>query len=338
MAHPPPLPTGQTFLEDALGAIEAWAAEIPAQRLARAIDDLNRRYRETGPAEAPYRHRVEPLPYLVARWPATHAACRAALAELARLRPDLTPKRLLDLGAGTGAASWASFEVFPTLDDGHLVERDADSVALGRRLAELGPAALRRADWRSGSLETAALPDADLVVVAYVLNELADTEARSLVARAWQAAGRALVLVEPGSRRGFDRIRAARDVLIDAGAVLAAPCPHALACPMTGGDWCHFRVRLDRGAARRRAGAALPFDDEKYSYIAAVRSVAGNAMMNRVVKAPMRRSGHVVLELCTTDGRLDRTTVTKRAGPAYRAARKAEWGHPWPPSDTVTSS
>ena len=184
MAHPPAVPTEQAFLDDALDAIEAWAAEIPAQRLARAIQDLNRRYRDDDPAEAAPGHRIEPLPYLVARWPATNAACRVALAELARLRPAMAPARLLDLGAGTGAASWASLAVFPALQDLHLVDRDAGSVALGRRLADLGPAALRRADWRLGSLEAAELPDADLVVAAYVLNELSETQARSLVARA----------------------------------------------------------------------------------------------------------------------------------------------------------
>ncbi|MBO4260938.1 small ribosomal subunit Rsm22 family protein, partial [Streptomyces griseorubiginosus] len=43
------------------------------------------------------------------------------------------------------------------------------------------------------------------------------------------------------------------------------------------------------------------------------------------------RKGQVLLDLCEPDEQLRRTTVTKRHGDLYKAARDADWGDPWPP-------
>ena len=44
-----------------------------------------------------------------------------------------------------------------------------------------------------------------------------------------------------------------------------------------------------------------------------------------MIRRPDLRPGHVVLDLCTTDG-LERRTVSKRDGAEYRKARKVAWG------------
>ncbi|MFC9084190.1 small ribosomal subunit Rsm22 family protein, partial [Streptomyces sp. NPDC057062] len=51
----------------------------------------------------------------------------------------------------------------------------------------------------------------------------------------------------------------------------------------------------------------------------------------RVVRKPQIRKGQVLLDLCEKDPALGRTTVTKRHGALYRAARDTNWGDPWPP-------
>ena len=53
---------------------------------------------------------------------------------------------------------------------------------------------------------------------------------------------------------------------------------------------------------------------------------------SRVVRRPQSRKGQVLLDLCEPDERLSRTTVTKRHGDLYRAARDADWGDVWPPA------
>jgi ribosomal protein RSM22 (predicted rRNA methylase) len=50
----------------------------------------------------------------------------------------------------------------------------------------------------------------------------------------------------------------------------------------------------------------------------------------RIVRRPQQRKGHVILELCLADGTSRRELVSKSKGAAYRRARKATWGDPFP--------
>ncbi|CAM5511365.1 rRNA methyltransferase OS=Streptomyces alboniger OX=132473 GN=CP975_10115 PE=4 SV=1 [Streptomyces alboniger] len=54
---------------------------------------------------------------------------------------------------------------------------------------------------------------------------------------------------------------------------------------------------------------------------------------SRVVRRPQIRKGQVLLDLCETEERLSRRTVTKRHGDLYKAARDADWGDGWPPAE-----
>lgn len=116
------------------------------------------------------------------------------------------------------------------------------------------------------------LPRTDLVTVSYVLGELTAAARESLVTAAAEAAGGAVVVVEPGTPEGYARVIDARDRLIAAGLHVLAPCPHDGRCPVTGDDWCHFAARVQRTALHRQVkGAVLPYEDEKFSYVAAAR-------------------------------------------------------------------
>ncbi|CAM5684570.1 rRNA methyltransferase OS=Streptomyces rimosus subsp. rimosus (strain ATCC / DSM 40260 / JCM 4667 / NRRL 2234) OX=1265868 GN=SRIM_011480 PE=4 SV=1 [Streptomyces rimosus subsp. rimosus] len=96
-------------------------------------------------------------------------------------------------------------------------------------------------------------------------------------------------------------------------------------------------ARVARSSLHRQVkGGSLPYEDEKFSYVAAVRpeladgSPAG-APTARIVRRPQLRKGQVLLDLCTEQG-LRRDTVTKRHGERYKAARDAEWGDAWEPA------
>lgn len=140
------------------------------------------------------------------------------------------------------------------------------------------------------------------------------------------------MIVEPGTPDGYARMIEARDRLIAAGFHVAAPCPHSAACPIVPGtDWCHFSARVSRSSLHRQIkGGTLPYEDEKFSYVAATRLPVAPAPA-RVVRKPQIRKGQVLLDLCEKDPALGRTTVTKRHGALYRAARDTDWGDPWPP-------
>jgi ribosomal protein RSM22 (predicted rRNA methylase) len=155
-----------------------------------------------------------------------------------------------------------------------------------------------------------------------------------------RAAGEAVVVVGPGTPDGYARIIEARDRLLDAGLTVLAPCPHGGRCPIVPGeDWCHFATRVSRSSLHRRVkGGSLPYEDEKFSYVAAVTPAlldrlagAPSPAPARIVRKPQIRKGQVLLDLCTADDGLRRTTVSKRHGADYRAARNADWGDEWPP-------
>jgi ribosomal protein RSM22 (predicted rRNA methylase) len=253
-------------------------------------------------------------------------------AELVERIPDAPVRSLLDLGAGPGTAAWAAAAAIPGLSEITCLEQGREFIAVGRRLASSSPnQAVRDASWMEADLRTAVLPPADVVVLSYVAGEF-DGAAR-LIDLAWSVARVALIVIEPGTPRGFAAIRSARDQLIHAAATIAAPCPHAGECPMKKPDWCHFAARIERTRLHRQLkGGDLGHEDEKFSYVLASRLPA-HAAESRIVRHPWTEPGLVRLELCTMEG-LRTRAVRKREGEPFRRARKAHWGGQWadPPS------
>ncbi|MGK5529829.1 small ribosomal subunit Rsm22 family protein [Streptomyces sp. URMC 129] len=341
--------TSLSVPEQLRAALDRLLDGLPQRQAASAVERLMAGYRGQSPAGAPVlRDRADAVAYAAYRMPATFAAVSAALRRLAARLPGWTPGGHLDLGGGTGAAVWAAAEIWPDGDRETVVlDRAGPAIDLGRELVRLAPGSpLRAAQWRLESIGATppaipALPLTDLVTVSYVLGELPEA-VRDAVVDAVARAGAAVVLVEPGTPDGYLRIRAARDRLVAAGLRVLAPCPHDGACPIAvGSDWCHFAARVSRSALHRRVkGGVLPYEDEKFAYVAAVRpgpDPAATPDPARIVRRPLLRKGQVLLDLCTRDEGLRRETVSKRRGPEYRAARDAGWGESWPVSPDYPS-
>ncbi|WP_306327125.1 small ribosomal subunit Rsm22 family protein [Streptomyces venezuelae] len=310
-------------------ALAGLLAGLPPKQATQAVDRLIANYRGTTPTDAPVlRDRSDVAAYAAYRMPATFEAVRGALDALRAAVPDWEPRTHVDVGGGTGAASWAVAEAWEEAPPRATVLDWAEpALALGRELA----AGALDAEWRTARIGGALrLDDTDLVTVSYVLKELTEADRTALVTEAARAA-RTVVIVEPGTPDGYERIIAARTLLTDAGFTVAAPCPHSGACPIEPGtDWCHFAARVSRSSLHRKVkGGSLPYEDEKYSYVAATR-VPPTPAAARVTRRPQIRKGLVLLDLCGPDG-LSRATVTKRHGPLYKQARDAEWGDSWPP-------
>ncbi|WP_233580892.1 small ribosomal subunit Rsm22 family protein [Streptomyces triticirhizae] len=317
-------------------ALDGLLDGLPPTRAAGAVERLMAGYRAKTPGPAPeLRDRADAVAYAAYRMPATFEAVAAALAALAARLPGWAPAEHLDLGGGTGAATWAAAGVWPGERPTLVLDRAGPALDLGRELAGSAgaPAAVRGARWTRHSIG-AHLAPAELVTVSYVLNELPEKE-RDATVDAVAAAGRAVVLVEPGTPDGYLRIRTARDRLLAAGLTVLAPCPHGASCPLTvGDDWCHFGARVTRSALHRRVkGAELPYEDEKFAYVAAFRDPPPTATPAepRVIRRPRPRKGQVLLDLCAPDGTAGSHTITKRHGTdAYRRARDTSWGDAYP--------
>jgi len=319
-------------------ALAAAASQYPPPVVASTTARLIDRYQQGDPAAAEpiLRSTTDAVAYATYRMPATYAAVRSALAELHSVAPDFAPRVHLDLGGGTGAAVWAVADVWPDRL-AHTVWEHVDMVAqLGRRLAASATTTLRYTDWHHRDItEPTPLPNADLVTVSYLLGEL-EPPARAQLVITLGRHGGVVVIVEPGTVAGHQRILQARDALLAAGRRILAPCPHPRQCPMArAGDWCHFAARVHRSVEHRKAKSATKgHEDEKFAYLV-VTPTPHAAAAARIVRHPQVRKGLVGLQLCTAAGEVSTELVSKRRGDTYRAARRASWGDAWPPPDAV---
>lgn len=315
-------PTLPAELKAALdGKLQGFSRTDAAQRSQK----ISTAYRAGGDSGT-IKSEADALAYALARMPATYAAVAASLNALTEIAPGLAPGTLLDVGAGPGTASWAAAEAFPSLHDFTLLDTNA---TLSRLALELARDSSRLAECRhlpgdAGCNLTEVSP-ADLVVASYVIGELGEADQRKLADAMWAKARHALVVIEPGTPAGYARILALRQQLISAGAHVAAPCPHEGPCPLMAPDWCHFSQRLPRSQAHRQIkGADVPFEDERFIYVALTRTPPA-ARATRVLAPPDIGKAEITAKLCTQTG-VELAKVPRRDRTAYAGARRWRWG------------
>jgi ribosomal protein RSM22 (predicted rRNA methylase) len=299
---------------------------LPLKELSRAAEMLSQRYRsETKDGTLHLSSDVAARAYIATRLPATYGVVAASFEATAQQRPEFAPQTLLDIGSGPGTALHAAITQWQSLKEALLVEA---SPAI-RKWGEKASADISvNVKWLGNDVGSGleATP-ADLVTIAYVLNELPEQQRNNLIARLWSLTKDIFVIVEPGTPAGYQRILEARTQLIEAGAHLIAPCPHTKTCPLLGqNDWCHFSRRVARSKLHRQAKQAeVGWEDEKYSYLAVSRH-PGEKVQARVLASPRGRSGLVNLKLCNEDGNSSERVVSKREGEIFKKARRVDWG------------
>lgn len=189
---------------------------------------------------------------------------------------------VLDYGAGLGSGLWAAIHCY-----GHeqisrvaAVEPNVNMRKLGRFLTKdlnednkiLWVDSLAMIPGHGGERGKF-----DIVILGYVLQEIRNQRGRIMVIEAlWQRLkdGGVMIVVEPGSPKGFRYIHAFRDWVISkdrSEASIIAPCPHHDTCPMAKHPdlWCHFsqltqKVPNDVFPKKPQEPNIV---NEKYSYI-----------------------------------------------------------------------
>lgn len=283
------------------------------QQIKKAAQALSDRYRK---GETPYLRSIEDRhAYLVTRLPATQAALRRVLKEI----QDGKITSYLDIGAGPGASWDVAKEIWPSLHEATFVELDMEFVKIGKEQLQGQPIT-----WKlQSAAQLGEIPMHDLVLFSYSWGEI-----KSLAAlhHAWDRCLQYLVIVEPGTPRGYEAMLEARDALIKKGGSVVAPCPHSQICPWQGSsEWCHFATRLERSRDHQwMKEGNLGYEDEKFSYIIISRSNPA-PFLGRMVKDSLRRKGHTLLTLCTEQGIVTKT-VSKKNKQLFKAINKIEWG------------
>lgn len=266
------------------------------------------------------------LAYILARFPATFGVCDTVLSQLTRL--NLNPFSLLEVGAGPGTGSLAALEHFPTLKSLTLIEKEKAFLSASQEifLSIQTDRSLEMTYLHQSYNPTHALAHHDVVMSSYFLNELSPAILPSVIESLWSTTGQYLILVEPGTPVGFEILRQARNILIKEKATIVAPCPHNNLCPMSGNDWCHFSTRIQRDKLHQAIKGTLSYEDEKYSYLIASKSLISPQTSARIIKRPLHHSGHLTLPLCTHEGLKDITLTKRKDKEKYKSARHLKWG------------
>lgn len=307
---------------------ERLAEGLSGNDMAESARNLSYRYMtESGTGKSLLTEEKEAVVYSLMRMPATFGAVSSALEHICQVS-DFVPRSLLDVGAGTGAGSWAANEFF-RLDSIVCLERERAMEKVGQSfMKESTEPALKGANWVRTDLSTdfGGMYMSDLVIASYVLNEMNEADRMSAVDKMWDNTKQMLLIVEPGTPVGSANIRSIRDYLIGRGAYVVAPCPHSDRCPVSEDDWCHFTCRVSRSRLHKMVkDADAPYEDEKFSYIALSRT-PNTLPQARIMRHPMVQKGRIGLTLCQSNGQIEQVGIQKRDGDAYRFAKKSVCG------------
>jgi len=241
--------------------------------------------------------------------PRTRAALQRVFAQL-----DWPPvRRVLDLGAGTGAAGEAARARFGAVE---LVSVDRVP----------GPGILA-ADLSRPGRPPAVEGRFELIVAAHLLNELAPrltVAERAARVAGWcdelMAEGGSLVLVEPALRETSRALLEIRDRLVARGLFVAAPCFWQGPCPALARDrdWCHD--------AAPPAAAGRSRVDFSYLVLRRTGVPASDPGLFRVVSDRLEEKGRLRLFGCGPAGRLALVRLTRERSAANAPLDRLERG------------
>ena len=267
------------------------------------------------------------LAYGLFFFPQNFVRVQLVLDELSVLRgfrlPSDRPLRILDLGCGSGAATFAALTHLATAAPGlpvavHAVDASRRFLNVMEQLFEakheLWPTALLRAE--EGDLLGSGA-DADIIFVSFALNEVMESRGGDDLAGLSRLLGRlspggVLVILEPVSQVTSERLERFRDWVAENKSVrILGPCLHHSACPLLkrGDVWCHevrrWRIPETLEILNRRLFRSI--EDLKFSFLALERSevpevsAAGPDVFRMI--APMRKlKGKLVTAGCAADG------------------------------------
>lgn len=298
--------------------------------LQKHAENISYRYRnESGNGKRLLTEDIEALSYAAVRMPATYGTVYTSLEntlDVFYCKMD----SLLDVGAGTGAGTWAVNELI-TLKSVTCLERENAMINIGQTLMHNSEDdVLKNSVWKKCDLINSEINErADLVICSYVLNEMSANDRENVLNKLWNATNKILLIVEPGTPVGFNEIKVIRKDLMELGGNIIAPCPNVENCPISENDWCHCTCRVSRTKVHKLLKSGdVPYEDEKFSYIAVCKtddSLAKNDNCARVLRHPIIESGKITLKLCTKDGIFEKV-VTKKDKELFKIARKLNCG------------
>jgi len=273
--------------------------------------------------------------YLRYHLPLNVARAAWVIRDLVRIHPALGELReVIDLGAGLGSASLATFfglgESVPRRF--RLFDKSRAALKTARRILEscsLGSAeSIETAESRLPSIPEVASPS--IVWLSMVLNELssrdraADDRRESTLRRLAETLPprSVLIVMEPALREPGRALLTLHDEALATGDWrVLAPCTHQRRCPLLrlrDRSWCHFKLVWDAPPVVREVADPLGLDHTlpAFSYVALERLPPGarlppSSPEARVIGDPMRVQGGKRGVYVCRDGSRDAIEVSR---------------------------
>jgi ribosomal protein RSM22 (predicted rRNA methylase) len=316
------------FPDALLEAIHRVTASVDHKALYKGAQELSFRYRQglVKPSQAYICSEEECLAYLCTRFPATFGANHYVFSEVLKKGLGKDVFSILDLGSGSGAALWAASSLFDTLSSYTLVERDPRLIEIGKKLLKEAFFSFNPEWILADYTQNLSVIPHDLVVISYSLGEVESHLWEKVLFTALEKTKQFLVILEPGTPLGYKKLMKMRDYVVGQGLYVVAPCPHSEKCPMKEPRWCHFSQRLPRTTLHKSLkDATLGFEDEKFSYMIFSKQAYVKEGF-RVIHTPVKRSGFIELEVCSTSQGIFTQKVSKKQKEFFNKVKKTNWG------------
>lgn len=295
--------------------IEELLSEVPHKDLKDAAEALSDTYRNSlRLGQELINGKIGVLAYIASRMPATYQAVSFVINSVKSKLETLGISTLLDVGAGPATATIAAKNILGTVN-ATLIERNGDMVWAGKTLLNDDSV------WLNTSAHE-KLQNADLVISAYMLNEMTEQEVVKTIKNLYNSANKALVIIDNGTKETFLLMKTVRKTLLELGANIIAPCANSNNCQ---NEWCHFSTRVTRTKLHKLLkGGDAPYEDEKFTYLVATKTPISNNV-SRILRHPKILKGRVELEVCSENG-IEKRTITKAQKELFKVARKSSWG------------
>ncbi|KAF0767688.1 methyltransferase-like protein 17, mitochondrial [Aphis craccivora] len=194
--------------------------------------------------------------YLLSRIAPEYNVIKTLFSDLQQRDPNFAPESLFDFGSGIGTVTLNAKDFWgKSLKEYYCVDTSSTMNDLAKLILQEGNPnnedILPKGLFYRQFLPASPKLKFDLVVSAYTMFELPDIKTRfETLLNLWNKTKKYIVLVEMGTRAGFNLINEARDLLLEISSQnstkshVFSPCPHEHSCPRydTDDTPCNFEV------------------------------------------------------------------------------------------------
>ncbi len=247
------------------------------------------------------------IAYALGRMPATYSVIKYVLEKFKNTRESFS--NILDVGAGVGALKIAlkDCEVAYTALEKSETMRKVFRILNGENTT------IYSEDFHKFRNKNRY----QVVFASYFINEIENKKAT--LRKIFELAEQYVFILEPGTPNGYKNILEAKNLAANIGWYPFLPCA-TQNCNLNSKDWCHFSIRLPRTKYHANLkNATLPYEDEKFCYIIFSKKKTEFFCNNTIIKRPIKKSGHVIFDVCTNNG-IQRIVRTDKA------SKKFNWG------------